>query len=229
MTSQRSSFGSSLHQCIKVGGEELFELLPTFETVTLSSFMLAALILNVTPGSDVLFSMASGVNGGPRNAISAAAGISTGSLIHVVLATLGLSAVLAAYPLAYDTIRYLGAAYLVYLAITTWRSAELKTGQTASSDTRRAFYRGFITNILNPKVALFTLAFLPQFANPAIGPIWQQMAFLGLLFSISGFIVSGLYGSFASLLAKRIKQASGTLNKISALVFGGLAAKLVID
>ena len=93
----------------------------------------------------------------------------------------------------------------------------------------RAFRRGFITNILNPKVALFVVAFLPQFADPALGSITYQILIFGILLALGGVITDGLVGIFAGLLANRLKRASGALNKLSAIVFGGLAIRLAID
>lgn len=207
----------------------MFETLVSMEWVTIVSFMGAAMILYLTPGADMMFTLASGMAGGPRSGIAAAAGISTGVLVHVAMAAAGLAVVLLAYPAAYDAIRYLGAAYLVVLAIQSWRAGdELRTGQ-GSPNAWRAYRRGFVTNILNPKVALFVLAFLPQFTNPEIGPVWHQIVWLGILLATGGVIVDGAYGVFAGLVAQRLRAFSGKMNKISALVFGGLAAKLVLD
>jgi len=195
----------------------------------ISAFMIAAVLLNLAPGSDVMFTLASSLKGGTKNGVAAAAGISCGSLGHVTLTTLGLSALLQSSPNAYELIKYMGAAYLVYLAWKSWNAPVATPQHRSQGDLVRAFRQGFITNILNPKVALFILAFLPQFADPAIGPVWRQMAVLGILFAASGFLITGLYAIFAGLLASRLKAAGTFLNKISSLVFGALAARLVLD
>jgi threonine/homoserine/homoserine lactone efflux protein len=199
------------------------------EWITIASFMGAAVILYLTPGADMMFTLASGISGGPRAGMAAAAGISTGVLVHVSMAALGLAVIFLTYPAAYDAIRYLGAAYLMILAIQSWRSGdELRSGP-GSHSAWRAFRRGFVTNILNPKVALFVLAFLPQFTNPEIGPVWHQIVWLGIMLATGGVIVDGAYGVFAGLMAQRLRAFGGVMNKVSSIVFGSLAAKLVLD
>jgi threonine/homoserine/homoserine lactone efflux protein len=196
---------------------------------TIATFMGAAMILYLTPGADMMFTIASGMTGGPRAGAAAAAGISTGVLVHVALAAVGLAVLLLAYPAAYEAIRYVGAAYLAYLAVQSWRAgSNLRQGKGAVA-IWRAFRRGFLTNILNPKVALFVLAFLPQFTDPSIGPVWQQIIILGVMLALGGVITDGLIGIFAGLAAARLHRFSGALNKLSAIVFGGLAVRLVLD
>lgn len=196
---------------------------------TIATFMGAAMILYLTPGADMMFTIASGMTGGPRAGAAAAAGISTGVLVHVALAAVGLAVLLLAYPAAYEAIRYVGAAYLTFLALQSWRAgSNLRQGKGAVA-IWRAFRRGFLTNILNPKVALFVLAFLPQFTDPSIGPVWQQIIILGVMLALGGVITDGLIGIFAGLAAARLHRFSGALNKLSAIVFGGLAVRLVLD
>ena len=188
----------------------------------------AAFLLYLTPGADMMFTIASGLSGGPRAGLAAAGGISLGVMMHVVVAALGMAALLLAYPTAYDAIRYVGAAYLLYLAVASWRAAGpvRREGHAALG---RAFKRGFVTNMLNPKVALFILAFLPQFTDPAIGPIWHQIIWLGLLLTVGGFITDGLIGIFAGLFANKMTRAAGVMGKVSSLLFAGLAVRIVID
>lgn len=199
------------------------------DPVTIAAFMGAALVLYLTPGADMMFTVASGIAGGPRAGLAAAAGISLGVLAHTAIAAAGLAAVLIAYPAAYDAIRYAGAAYLAVLAWQSWRDTGTAADRRGRADVARAFRRGFLTNVLNPKVALFVLAFLPQFTDPAIGPVWQQILWLGLFLAIGGIVTDGAYGLFAGALADRLKRSSATMNKITAILFGGLAARLVID
>lgn len=207
-------------------------MLDTFaamEWVTIATFMTAAFVLYLTPGADLMFTLASGITGGPRAGMAAAAGISMGVLVHVATAALGLAVLLITYPTAYAAIKYLGAAYLLFLAIQSWRAdGNFKTGR-GSTKMRHAFRRGFLTNILNPKVALFVLAFLPQFTDPSIGPVWHQIIILGLMLALGGVITDGAFGVFAGLMAQRLKSTASVMNKIAAIVFGGLAAKLVMN
>jgi threonine/homoserine/homoserine lactone efflux protein len=207
----------------------MFETLFLMEPVTIVTFMGAAVILYLTPGADMMFTLASGISGGPRAGFAAAVGISLGVLVHVTLAAAGLAVLLLAYPAAYDAIRYIGAAYLIWLAIQSWRAGDTVRGMDGRANIWRAFRRGFVTNILNPKVALFVLAFLPQFTDPAIGPVWHQIIWLGLFLAAGGIITDGAYGVFAGVMADRLRRSGGVMNKVSAIVFGGLAAKIVID
>ncbi|MEZ5714635.1 MAG: LysE family translocator, partial [Paracoccaceae bacterium] len=190
------------------------------------AFMGAGILLNLTPGADVLFASASGLAGGPRAGIAAAAGISLGSLAHTGFAAIGLAALLQASPLAFDALRWLGAAYLLHLAIKTWRTPPDAARGTGEISLYSALKRGFLTNLLNPKVALFILALLPQFTDPAAGPIWQQILILGLIFATTGFVITSAYGATAGLLRRAMARAAGTLNKVTALVFATLAARL---
>lgn len=196
---------------------------------TIAAFMGASVLLYLTPGADMMFTVASGVSGGPRAGVAAAAGISTGVLCHVLMAAAGLAALFAASPVMLDVVRYAGAAYLIWLAWTTWRDPGDVTERKGRADIWRAYRRGFVTNILNPKVALFILAFLPQFTDPALGPVWQQILILGLILAIGGFVTDGLYGVFAGVMAGRIRRNAKLMNKISAVLFGGLAARLAVS
>ncbi|MDU8929244.1 LysE family translocator [Alisedimentitalea sp. MJ-SS2] len=205
----------------------MLETLLSMDPATIVAFMGAGILLNLTPGADVLFTSASGLAGGPRAGIAAAAGISLGSLAHTVLAALGLSALIAANPLAYDAIRWLGAGYLAFLAIRTWRAPPVTAGKRPATTLSTALKRGLLTNILNPKVALFILAFLPQFTTPTVGPIWHQILILGILFASVGMVVTSAYGIAAGTLSRALTRVSGTLNKITAVIFGGLAARLI--
>ena len=197
-----------------------------FEPHVLLTFIGAGIVLNLTPGADVAFTMASGLKGGKRSGIAAAIGITTGSLVHTVLAAFGLAAVLISYPIAFDAIRYLGAAYLLYLAWQAWTQTGSQSKSEGASSMRQAIAQGFLTNILNPKVALFILAFLPQFTNPQNGPVWLQMLILGGLFSSTGIIVTIAYGLLAGTLSDKLHSYQRPFNKITALIFGGLAARL---
>ncbi len=204
------------------------------DPVLIGAFLSAGLLLNLTPGADVAFAVASGAQGGARAGVAAAAGITLGSLCHTCLAAFGLAAVLAAQPAAYDVIRWAGAVYLLWLAWRAWQSAQMQTGATdvktaVSWSLRGAFLRGALTNLLNPKVALFQLAFLPQFADPMSGPIWQQMVLLGLLFALTGFFVTAAYGALAGRFAAALRQRGAALNRLCAIVFAGLAARLALS
>lgn len=207
----------------------MWQVLTSFDPTILIAFIGAGLLLNITPGADFVFVSASGISGGPRIGMAAALGINIGVAVHVILAAAGVSALLLAYPAGYETIRYLGAVYLMWLAFNAWRSSgDLATGRAASSTTA-AIRRGFLTNVLNPKTALFIFAFIPQFTDPVIGSIWMQILILGVIFLIFGAAFSLTLGAAAGLFANALRARVKTLNKVTAILFGGLAAKLVFD
>ncbi len=207
----------------------IWETLVGFDPAVLSAFIAAGLLLNITPGADFVFVSASGITGGPKIGMAAALGINLGITLHVLLAAAGLSAALIAYPAAYDAIRWAGAAYLAYLAVQAWRSkSDLADGRAATT-LFSAIRRGFVTNVLNPKTALFIFAFIPQFTDPSIGPLWLQILILGAIFQFFGFLFVMALGAFAGLMAQKLRTRSGALNKLSAIMFGGLAARLAID
>ncbi len=139
--------------------------------LTLLAFVPAALALNLTPGADMMFCLGQGLRSGPRAALAASAGISAGALVHVTFAGLGLGALVAALPWALDVIRWLGVAYLLWLAVQTLRHANAPRDAAPALSVWRAFNTGFVVNLTNPKVILFVLAFLPQFVVPEAGPV----------------------------------------------------------
>ena len=198
------------------------------DPVLLVAFLSAGVLLNLTPGADVGFAMASGAQGGARAGIAAGAGISLGSLGHTAFAAFGLAAVVAAHPAAFDAIRFAGAAYLFWLAWHSWTAAAAPA-DAPRTPTRlsRVFLRGALTNLLNPKVALFQLAFLPQFTTPGAGPVWQQMLLLGGLFALTGFFINAGYGALAGAFAQSLRRRARLMQRLCALVFAGLAARLV--
>ncbi|MFD1343729.1 LysE family translocator [Litorisediminicola beolgyonensis] len=197
------------------------------DPVSLATFLGAGLVLNLTPGADVMFAMASGVRGGWRAGVAAAAGVSAGSMIHVTLTAFGAAALFAAWPPGFATLRWAGAGYLLWLAWRSWQGGGDAETTRGAQTLGRAARQGLVTNVLNPKVALFVLAFLPQFADPAQGPVWSQILVLGTLFSITGFVVTASYGGVAGLLRDRVAAAKRTLDRVAALVFTGLALRLV--
>ena len=199
------------------------------DAAVLAAFVGASLALNLTPGADMMFSIASGAAGGPRAGLAASLGINLGVVVHIALAAGGLAALIQAEPLAYDVIRYAGAAYLLWLAVQMWTAPPPDRERLARAPFWPTVRRGFMTNILNPKTALFIFAFIPQFADPDRGAVGFQIAALGAVFIATGFTVNACVGAAAGLAAERIRRASRAMNRLSAIVFGGLAARLVID
>lgn len=204
----------------------MWDLLQNYPTTQLLAFTAAGLALNFTPGADVMFATASGLKGGPKAGMAAGLGVGLGGALHVSLAALGLSALIAAHPGALTAIRWLGAAYLLWLAYASWRSRPAAEANGALHPWS-AIRRGFIANALNPKVILFILAFLPQFTNPAWGPVWHQIVLLGTIFTVTGTLVTMGYGALAGALGQALSRRMSVLNKVAAVMFAGLAARLV--
>lgn len=204
----------------------MLETLFLMDPWVIATFIGASILLYLTPGADMMFIIASGIAGGPKAGLAATAGIILGVACQVILAAAGLALLIAASPFALDAIRYGGAAYLAWLAWHSWRSNGSPDTRKGRADLWRAFRRGLVTNLLNPKVILFIIAFLPQFVDPRVGPEWQQILILGIIFAIGGFIADGLIGIFAGLAADKVRKSTHTMNKLSAVIFGALAARL---
>jgi threonine/homoserine/homoserine lactone efflux protein len=200
---------------------------------TLALFMLAALALNLTPGPDMLYVTARSVSDGRRAGIVAALGIGAGTLVHVTALALGLAALLAAVPLAYDVLRIAGAVYLLVIGVQLLlrpRGANA-TAALAPASHKTIFAQAVITNVLNPKVALFFLAFLPQFVDPAAGPALAQIVLLGLLFDVQGTAVNIAVALLASGTTRRLRanaRAVSLLQRLTGAIFVALGAKLAV-
>jgi threonine/homoserine/homoserine lactone efflux protein len=207
----------------------IWEVLTGFDPALLAAFISAGLLLNITPGADFVFISASGMRGGPRLGMAAALGVNLGIVVHVALAAGGLSTLLLARPALYDVIRFAGAAYLIWLAVQAWRHADAVPDAHAAQSLWRAVRRGVLTNVLNPKTALFIFAFIPQFTNPAIGPLWVQIVVLGAIFTGFGFAVSLCLGAAAGGMARVLRRRAGFLNRVASVMFAGLALRLIWD
>ena len=168
--------------------------MPAFipELSRLLPFLVAALLLNLTPGADMMYVVARSVGQGRLAGVCSAFGISGGSLVHTVFAAVGLSALLMQSATAFQIVKYGGAAYLLYLAWKIWRSADsaAQIAQRQPASLVKVFFEGVVTNVLNPKVALFVIAFLPQFVDPGSGAVAGQILFLGGLFNLGGTIIN---------------------------------------
>ncbi|HNL28308.1 MAG TPA: LysE family translocator, partial [bacterium] len=157
------------------------------ETSDIVLFLTATLLLNLSPGPDMLYVIARSIGQGKLAGIVSSLGIAAGCFFHIFAASLGLTALLETVPLAFEIIKYAGSVYLIYLGIRILNAGPLTDGDDVKSMSLwDIFKQGALTNILNPKVALFFVAFLPQFVNPYDPSARFQMAALGLLFNISG-------------------------------------------
>ncbi len=205
----------------------IWDTLANIPLPQLLTFVAGGLVLNFAPGQDVFFASACGIQGGPKAGALAGVGVGLGVVMHVLLATIGLGAVVAAHPEALLAIKYVGAAYLMWLAWKAWRAGPVDPKARGSVRVWNIIRRGFLSNALNPKPVLFLLAFLPQFTNPAWGPIWQQIFGLGLIFAFTGTLVTIGYGVVAGLAGHVLGSRLGLMNKIAAVMFAGLAIRLV--
>lgn len=201
------------------------------DPITLLTFTPAAFALNLTPGADMMFSLGQGLRSGPRAAIAAAAGISTGGMVHVTLAGLGLGAIVASHPGLFDAIRWLGVGYLLWLAVQSLRQTALHRSSSPTLSPLKAFRDGALVNLANPKIILFTLAFIPQFVDPARGAVLAQFLIFGSVLGVGGMIVNSAVGLSASGLGRRLASSprfAAILGRISAGIFAALALRLAL-
>jgi threonine/homoserine/homoserine lactone efflux protein len=195
----------------------------------LALFVGAALLLLVVPGPSVLYIVTQSVSHGRRAGIASVAGITTGTLVHIVAATVGLSALLASSALAFDVVKYLGAAYLIVIGVRRLAGLERAQDERARGPRNlgRLYRQGIVVNTLNPKTALFFLAFLPQFVDPSRGVAWVQVLLLGLLFATLGFLSDGTWALVAGTLGERLRRSGrfpAVQRYVSGSVFVGLGA-----
>ena len=202
-------------------------------------FALAGLVLNLTPGPDVLLVVRHALRGGARAGCFAGLGVAAGCLVHVSAGAWGLSALLAGSSQAFAMLKWLGAAYLLYVAWGLLRSALAPAPQFFFANTlvqprmgaRSIFLQGFGTNVLNPKVALFFLAFVPQFipADTTEKPLYFLA--LGILFTVNGLLVSGAYAWGAASMARRValeQSALRVLDGVAACMFMAFGIQLAL-
>jgi threonine/homoserine/homoserine lactone efflux protein len=202
------------------------------------AFLVSALLISLVPGPDMVFVVATGFRHGPRGGAAAAVGVSGGMLIHTAAAVAGLSALIHSSAPVFEAIRWAGVVYLLWLALAALRN----TGhgpiddRAPSTGPDRSLLRvgrqGAVTNLLNPKVVLFFLAFLPQFVDRDQGSVGLQLLTLGIAFAAVGLAVDAAVGIASGRLGRRLAasaRVSRTLDRLAAVVFVGLAVRLVTD
>jgi threonine/homoserine/homoserine lactone efflux protein len=200
-----------------------------FSFATLFVFALAALGLLVIPGPAVLYILTRSVAQGRRAGLASVLGIELATFVHVMAAAFGLSAILMASALAFNVVKYLGAAYLVYLGIRTLvsRAEPTRTEDTPPRTFSQLFGKGFLVNLLNPKTALFFYAFLPQFVDPARGKPVYQILFLGAMFVLLATCTDSIYALIGSGVGRFI-TGRARFHKIQRYVTGGIYLALGI-
>ena len=199
------------------------------DSSTLVPFVIASAILVLIPGPAVLYIVSTGIGRGRRMALASMLGIETGALFHVAAAAVGLSAIVSSSLVAYSLIKYAGGAYLIYLGVKTLRTRDegdpLRT--LGATSARAAFTRGVVVNMLNPKVALFFLAFLPQFVAEDRGSIATQLVFLGMLFIAVAIVIDGIYALTSGMIGSVLNRSDrfGQLpNRVAGITYLALGA-----
>jgi threonine/homoserine/homoserine lactone efflux protein len=197
------------------------------------TYMLTLTVLMLTPGPDMLFCLASGLKGGPRSGLLAATGAATGEVVHISTAAVGLAAIFRAAPLLFDTCGFLapptccGSASAHSTTVTRPWAKGTRPARAPTAPT----WRGLLTNLLNPKVALFTIALLPQFTDPQAGNLAFQFLVLSACFVALEIAVDGTVGILAGRLARllRARNARRNLNLTAGAIYLGLGAKLALQ
>lgn len=180
---------------------------------TYAVFLATALALLVVPGPAVLYIVTRSVEMGRAGGIASVAGITTGTVVHIALAAAGLSSLVLASTVAFDAVRYVGAAYLVFLGLRRLltRGAEEAPAEPAPRTRRRAFTQGVVVNLTNPKTIVFIFAFVPQFVDPHAGHVWLQVLVLGLSFAALGFLSDSGYAVVAGAVADRLRGSASVV------------------
>lgn len=199
---------------------------------TLVSFLMAAVLLGLAPGPDNLFVLTQSALHGSKAGWLVTAGLCTGLIGHTTAVAFGVAVLFAQSAFAFNVLKLAGVLYLLYLAWMTLRnhSEGDRTTPPPRLSYGKLYRRGVIMNLTNPKVSLFFLAFLPQFAQPEMGPIRQQLLLLGGLFIVATIVVFGLIASLSGRIGQYLQRHTGarrTLDRLTALVFVALAAKLL--
>lgn len=198
---------------------------------TLLLFFTTSVLLGLSPGPDNLFVMAQSIQRGPGSGLLVTLGLCTGLVVHTAAVAFGLAAVFQASALAFNLLKWVGAGYLLYLAWLAFRAgADTAATPAATALPRGHLYRrGIIMNITNPKVSVFFLAFLPQFADPARGPLAVQLLILGGIFIVATILVFGSVSLLAGAVGERFRRSSRAqiiLNRLAGTIFAALALKL---
>ncbi len=204
---------------------------PMFDLGTIGLFISASVLLALTPGPDNIFVLTQSALKGKLVGIVVTIGLCTGLIVHTSAVALGVAAIFQVSALAFNLLKYAGAAYLLYLAWGAFRAGASTLDNREASETSlwRYYLRGIIMNVTNPKVSIFFLAFLPQFTNPAKGSLPLQLIILGLLFILATIVVFGTISLLAGMLGqwlRRSERAQVLLNRLAGAIFTGLALKL---
>lgn len=198
-------------------------------------FLLAALLITASPGPDNLLVLGMGMSKGRKRGIAFGLGCAMGCLSHTVLAVIGVSAAIAASPIAFTALKVAGGLYLVWMGIGALRScggAHVAAVKGGAETLMRLFMKGVLANAINPKVVLFFLSFLPQFVIPRHGHVSWQLAALGVTFTLQAALLFGLLGYFSGAIGQWLNakpRAGMMLDRLAGVVFVGLGLRLVFS
>ncbi|MGR6873998.1 LysE family translocator [Pseudomonas sp. HK3] len=201
---------------------------------TISLFVIASIALSLSPGPDNIFVLTQSAINGRKAGVLITLGLCTGLLVHTAAVSLGVATIFKTSEFAFNSLKVIGAVYLLYLAWQAFRSGAVKTSEVPNvqASWQQLYLRGVVMNITNPKVAIFFLAFLPQFADPSVGLVSVQMIVFGCLFIVTALCIFCLIAWSAGFLGEWLKhsdRAQKIINTIAGTVFVGLAIKLVIS
>ena len=195
------------------------------DSTTLWLFAVAALALLVIPGPAVVYVVTQSAEQGRVAGLASVLGVHVGTLVHVAAAAFGLSAIVLASAVAFSAVKYAGAAYLIYLGIRKLVDrAEAPAAGPRAAPLRAVFLRGAVVNVLNPKTALFFLAFVPQFVDTTRGSVWFQVVVLGLLFILLGLVSDGLYAVAGGFIGDVLRRRRTAMRYASGTIYIGLGA-----
>lgn len=200
---------------------------------TLLIFFMTAVLLALTPGPDNIFVLSQSLAYGQKSGVMVTLGLCSGLLGHTAMVALGVAALLAASPVLFQFIQWLGVAYLLYLAWQSWFAVvdDSVPRQKLQLSAAKLYLRGVIMNLTNPKVGLFFIAFLPQFVSESYGPVTSQILLLGFLFIVSTFLVFGGIALLAGLYSEKLTQSTSRrvlMNRMVSVVFVVLALNLFL-
>lgn len=203
--------------------------------INFETFIIAGILLNLTPGNDTIFILSRSIAQGRQAGIMSVLGIATGSIIHTTFAAFGLSLIIAESIVAFTIVKYAGAVYLIYIGykmLTDKSQLDTEINDTKKTINLNKIYRdAVITNVLNPKVALFFIAFLPQFINPEFKNTVLPFMLLGISFTITGTVWCFILANFASTISHKLKhhvKLSGYINKACGALLMGLGIKVAL-
>ena len=227
----------SFTKCVMVSSVITYGLPMLLDPTLTTAYIVVAAALAFAPGPDVVFVLANSLRHKTRGAIAATLGVCAGTLLHSLAAAIGIAAVIAASPIAFDMLRYGGAAYLFYLGIRStlsfFKSDSTRNNQTVADapSVVKVFQQGLITNLLNPKVIIFYIALLPQFVNTDLGQVGLQIVLLGFIHTSIGLIYLLVIGTIAGNAAGWLTETrfGNYLDAIAGVFFIGLALRLALS